>query len=198
MEFVVNNLKYTTLTGSTVSVGGNGSWTGPLTIPSTVTYEGTTYSVTKTTENSFRNYTGITSLVISEGITEISTYTFYGCTGITSVSFPSTLTTFNLCAFQNAFSNDIGTIVIPASVRKVDTYAFASAAVKNVEFLGSTVPSTVVQPWGRNHAPVNAKVPVGSQAAYQTKLNDSVTTTKVYSNPKYTYYVDGVIYEDIT
>ena len=46
--FTIGNLEYTTITNSTVSVSkGSTAPTGALTIPSSVTYDNTTYTVTE-------------------------------------------------------------------------------------------------------------------------------------------------------
>jgi hypothetical protein len=66
MEFVVNNLKYTTLTGNTVSVSKEyGATYSALVIPSSVTYDGVTYNVTEIGEYGFNAINSITSLTIS-------------------------------------------------------------------------------------------------------------------------------------
>ena len=42
----------------------------------------------------------ITSVVIESGVTSISSYAFYGCTSLESVSLPSTLTEIDYCTFD--------------------------------------------------------------------------------------------------
>ena len=44
----------------------------------------------------FKNNTGIKKVVISKGITDISVGAFYGCTNLTSVTIPDTVTNIGL------------------------------------------------------------------------------------------------------
>lgn len=92
MDFVVNNLTYTTLTGNTVSVSKDYEATySALVIPSSVTYEGVTYNVTEIGDYGFNAITSITSLTIGSNVTKIGQFAFYGCTGITSLSLPNSI-----------------------------------------------------------------------------------------------------------
>lgn len=61
--------------------------TGDLTIPSTVTYNGTSYSVTTIGSCAFGNCSGLTSVTIPNSVTFIRDYAFSGCTGLTSVYY---------------------------------------------------------------------------------------------------------------
>lgn len=67
-----------TSAGSTVEVA-QASYVGDVTIPSTVTYEGTTYKVTKIGKRAFKNCSGLTSITIPNSITYIGEAAFYDC-----------------------------------------------------------------------------------------------------------------------
>ena len=54
-------------------------------IPETVTYDGTTYSVTSIGGGAFCFCSGLTSVTIGSGVTSIGDDVFYGCSGLTSV-----------------------------------------------------------------------------------------------------------------
>ena len=113
---------------STVEVGydlnilfGTGKkYAGDIVIPSTVTYDGTTYTVTG-----------------------IGGAAFNACTDLTSVTIPSTVTTIGSTAFLNA--TKIASITIPESVTTISENAFnGCTALKtvdctfaNVTYLGS-------------------------------------------------------------
>ena len=76
--------------------------TGNLTIPSSVTYNGKTYSVTSIEHDAF-----------------------YGCTGLTSVTIPNSVTSIGDTAFGKC-SGLTGTLIIPNSVTSIGTHPFAS------------------------------------------------------------------------
>ena len=58
------------------------SYTGSVVIPSTVTYSGTTYSVTSIGSGAFDGCTGLTSVTIPNSVTSIGTYAFDDSTGL--------------------------------------------------------------------------------------------------------------------
>ena len=62
---------------------------GNLTIPSTVTYSGTSYAVTMIGDNAFRQCSGLTSVTIPGSVTSIGNNAFYYCSGLTSVTIPN-------------------------------------------------------------------------------------------------------------
>ena len=73
--------------------------TGSLTIPSTVTYSGRTYSVTAIGMRAFRGCSGLTSVTIPNSVTTIGREAFFGCVGLTSVTIPNSVTTIGNEAF---------------------------------------------------------------------------------------------------
>ncbi len=99
-EFSVGGIYYniTSSTNKTVAVTYRGSsyssysneYSGSVTIPSSVTYYGTTYSVTSIGRTAFEDCTGLTSVTIPESVTEIGNYAFWDCTGLTTVNFNAT------------------------------------------------------------------------------------------------------------
>ena len=100
--FTVNNIKYdvTDTVNKTVAVGDNGfdlTLTGVITIPETVVNNGITYTVTSFSTHfdgfafdwgSFTGCTNITSVVIPNTITTIKESAFASCTSLTALPFP--------------------------------------------------------------------------------------------------------------
>ena len=62
------------------------SYSGNVTIPSTVTYNGRTYSVTSIGSYAFYKCTGLTSVTIPESVTSICKAAFHDCTGLVAVN----------------------------------------------------------------------------------------------------------------
>ena len=75
------------------------SYKGSIVIPETVTYNGTTYSVTSIGYGAFTNSTGLTSVTIGNSVTSIGSCAFWGCNGLTSVTIPNSVTSIGQSAF---------------------------------------------------------------------------------------------------
>ena len=107
-DFIVDGIYYNyNGDGETVSVTYKNkdynSYSGSVVIPSTVTYDGTTYSVTKIGESAFERCRQLTSVNIPESVTEIGLYSFYSCESMTSVNIPSSVTTICKNAFESCW-----------------------------------------------------------------------------------------------
>lgn len=79
-------------------VAGENAYTGAITIPATVEYEGNTYNVTAIRSEAFCK-SAITSVSLPEGIEKIGVGAFYACNSLKSIAFPNSLTTLDACAF---------------------------------------------------------------------------------------------------
>ena len=82
-------LYYYIISDSTVEVTyyDNSNYvSGDVVIPSTVTYNGTTYSVTSIGEVAFLDCIGLTSVTIGNSVTSIDGGAFSGCSGLTSIN----------------------------------------------------------------------------------------------------------------
>ena len=94
-DFEVNGIYYNYLdeTAKTVEVTYKGSdydsysneYTGAVSIPSSVTYNSTTYSVTSIGAYAFQNCSGLTSVTIPNSVTSIGYGAFCECTGLTEL-----------------------------------------------------------------------------------------------------------------
>lgn len=77
-------------------------YTGDVTIPESVTYEGEEYSVTSIGSYAFYNCSGLTTITIPSLVTRIGATVFYNCNNLTSIYIPESVeyidnTAFNLC-----------------------------------------------------------------------------------------------------
>ena len=73
---------------------------GDLEIPSSVVYNGVTYPVTSIGDWAFHGCTGLTSVTIPSSVTSIESYVFSNCTSLTSVTIPDSVTSIDQYAFS--------------------------------------------------------------------------------------------------
>ena len=122
--------KYLDETAKTVAVTYKGSYydsysneyTGSVTIPSSVTYSGTTYSVTSIRDYAFYYCDGLTEVTIPNSVTSIGSYAFCACRGLTSITIPNSVTSIGDDAFRGC--SGLTSITIPNSVTSIRDYAF--------------------------------------------------------------------------
>jgi len=77
-------------------------YTGAIEIPATANYHGASYSVIKVGTRAFYGCTGVTSMILNEGLTTIEDSAFRNCSGMSSCNFPSTLTSLGTSAFNKS------------------------------------------------------------------------------------------------
>ena len=82
-------------------VNGSTSYTGAVTIPASVLYDSDNYSVTTIASDAFKDCTGMTSVSIPSSITSIGESAFQGCKGLTSVTIPDGVTSIGNKAFYD-------------------------------------------------------------------------------------------------
>ena len=129
----------------TVRVTAGGEYTGAVTIPAIVNYNGEVYSVKSIDNYAFYNCTSLASINISEGVTSIGVsvfafcnsltsinipksvtsigdYVFYGCTSLASINIPEGITSIGKSTFSGCTS--LTSIKIPEGVTSIGNYAF--------------------------------------------------------------------------
>ena len=92
---------------------------GEVVIPKTI--EG--YAVKKISDRAFQNCTGITSVVIPDGVMIIGEFVFSGCTSLAEIVIPDSVTGIGEWAFSGCTS--LAEITIPDSVTSIGGYAFS-------------------------------------------------------------------------
>ncbi len=87
----------------------------------------------RTKSGTYQNCTQLEKIQLNHGLQIINSCAFWGCTKLTSVTIPSTVTTIDNSAFRNS---GVSSLVIPASVTSVGIAAFKSPNLHQVTFLG--------------------------------------------------------------
>ena len=127
-DFQSGDLYYNVTSDTTVEVAyqskSSDNYQGltTATIPETVTYNGTTYSVTSIGKSAFKWCSSLTSVTIPNSVTSIEYEAFELCSSLTSVTIPNSVTSIGNYAFNNCFS--LTSVTIPNSVTSIGYYAF--------------------------------------------------------------------------
>ena len=116
----------------------NGEYSGSVVIPSSVTYNGVTYSVTSIVDEAFRECKSLTSVTIPNSVTSIGKYTFYGCSSLTSVTIGNSVTSIENYAF--AYCTSLTSVTIPNSVTSIGERAFYECS----SLTSITIPNSVI------------------------------------------------------
>ena len=148
-KFMVNGIYYNVTGTNTVEVTYRDTnfnyYSGSVSIPSSVTYAGKSYTVTAVGRFAFRQSSNLTSVTIPSTVTLIDYGAFHNCLGLTSFTMPNSVTTLGEFCFQecqdltnitlsNALTNiprqcftyctSLTSITIPASVKEIYYFAF--------------------------------------------------------------------------
>ena len=124
IQFTSGGLWYEVIDDNSVKVARQNSFdiSGSVVIPSTVTYNGTTYSVTSIGDEAFAGCSGLTSVTIPTGVTSIGSVAFLGCSGLTSVTIPNSVTSIGDDAFYGCSS--LTSVTLGNSVTSIGDHAF--------------------------------------------------------------------------
>ena len=125
-DFIVGDYKYTIVSfdSKVVSIGAaNTSISGDITIPASIVYGGTSYKVGIIAEYGFSGCNNITSVVIPNSVTNISSSAFYCCSSLTAINIPNSVTSIGFMAFY--YCSNLTTVSIPNSVTNLGASVFS-------------------------------------------------------------------------
>ena len=107
-DFEVDGIYYNINgTNATVTYKGDhfnsysNEYSGSVTIPATVTYSGTIYSVTSIGYGAFEYCSSLTAIDIPYSVTTIGDYAFYYCSSLTNIDIPNSVTNIGDDAFSD-------------------------------------------------------------------------------------------------
>jgi hypothetical protein len=136
-KVLIGNIYYD-IDGNTAKVVGCEESATTLIIPSEITYNSHTYSVTSIENSAFEERTGLTSVAIPNSVTSIGEFAFYYCTGLSSVTIPNSVTSIGNYAFSTC--TGLTSVTIPNSITSIGMSAFSSCnrlTKVNIEDLGA-------------------------------------------------------------
>lgn len=108
----------------------------------------------------------ITDLKISNSVTEISDYSFYGCDGIINLTIPNSMTKIGAHAFEGC--NGITSFTIPESVTEIGDSAFSGCAALTSLYFLSANPPVITNSFTNNQSmTLNIFVPHKALKTYQ-------------------------------
>ncbi len=103
-------------------------YAGSVVIPESVTYNGTTYSITSIGSGAFRGCTMLTSIEIPNSVTSIGSSAFRECTMLTSITIPNSVTSIGDYAFRDCSS--LTSIVVDGNNTKYDSRENCNAIIE--------------------------------------------------------------------
>ena len=138
---VIGGLCYLLDTGAktaTLMPKTDSKYSGDIVVPEKVNgSDGMEYVVTSFEERCFYDCSGIKSITIPSSVTSLGDYCFYGCSGLTSITIPSSVTSLGIYCFSYCWG--LTSITIPSSVTSLsDDCFYACSGIKAI-----TIPSSV-------------------------------------------------------
>ena len=190
--FTIDGISYEVNGTGTVKVTSANKSLTSVSVPSSISYNGISYSVTAIGDYAFKGINGISSVTLPSSITHIGEESFYNCSGLTSITIPNSVNTIahqafygcsgltsvtlstNLSAIGRSVFNGckkLTSITIPNSITFIGENAFAGCnSLKTVE-------SQILTPFDINintfsddtYNTAELKVPQGKKSAYQSR-----------------------------
>ena len=135
-DFEVDGIYYN-INGNeaTVTYRGTNSWnhntySDDVTIPATVTYGGTTYSVTSIGYRAFSGCSGLTNITIPNSVNSIGNEAFEYCRGLTSIDIPNSVTSIGDYVFSDC--SGLTSITVASDNPKYDSRNNCNAIIETV------------------------------------------------------------------
>ena len=119
--------------GTAITItGSNPKASGTLVIPATIN----NLPVTSISELAFYHCSGLTTVTLPSSVTSICELAFWRCTGLTTVTLPRSITSIGNWAFWGC--TGLTTVTLPSSITSIGNWAFwGCTGLKSVRFMGN-------------------------------------------------------------
>ena len=142
-DFESGGIYYNITSENTVEVTQNnrngGDYSGSITIPETVSYAGSTFTVTAIGWMAFYSCTDLTHIDLPSTLTQIGVYAFYNCASLENVTIPKSVTTIETYAFSACSSSNFTEMVIPENVTTLNYGVFYDCRNLSKVVIGGSV-----------------------------------------------------------
>ena len=116
----------------------DGKYSGDIVVPEKVkSSDGAEYSVTSLGDECFYECSGLTSITIPSSVTSLGGSCFYECSSLTSITLPSSVTSLGEFCFKDC--SGLTSITIPSSVTSLGESCFSGCS----DLTSITIPSSV-------------------------------------------------------
>ena len=188
-DFVSDGFYFTKTGDYTVKLVNSGKYasdySGNVTIPSYVTHEGMTYTITSIGRDAFYSCHQLTWVNIPPTVTTIENSAFYYCTALTKVEIPESVVEIGDWNFY--CSDELTTVILPSTLTTMGHDCFGSCdKLSKVTCKATTPPSIGFTCFATNYTTKpTLYVPEGSISAYQAiedwnRYFSSITTMLDY------------------
>lgn len=163
------------------STSYSNEYSGNVVIPSTVTYNGTTYTVTSIGNSAFYECSSLTSVTIPNSVTSIDAGAFSNCSGMTSVTIGNSVTTIGSYAFYMCSGlTSVNTTDIEAwcNIQFSDSYSNPLSSAHHLYLNGSEVTDLVIS---NSVTSISDYVFYGCSGLMSVNIPNSVTSIGDYA-----------------